>query len=167
MVSFFFFLMIRRPPRSTLFPYTTLFRPDRLLGRPTATGQTPAGQLQPAPAHQAGRSLPTLRGPPAHRRSAAPIPTGVGMLVAERHPPRDKCRAPRLPRRVRHAGRQPNPLATRLLPTRAPSPHAQDASTPTRNALGACLSRVRRQGACTVLGGRSAAMRSGYPARPG
>src|SRR5258708_17223424 len=25
-VSSFFFLMIRRPPRSTLFPYTTLFR---------------------------------------------------------------------------------------------------------------------------------------------
>src|SRR5476651_2839988 len=25
-VSLFFFLMIRRPPRSTLFPYTTLFR---------------------------------------------------------------------------------------------------------------------------------------------
>src|SRR5260221_9086266 len=25
-MSFFFFLMIRRPPRSTLFPYTTLFR---------------------------------------------------------------------------------------------------------------------------------------------
>src|SRR6266540_7330574 len=27
---FFFFLMIRRPPRSTLFPYTTLFRPRRV-----------------------------------------------------------------------------------------------------------------------------------------
>src|SRR6201995_4153865 len=27
-----FFLMIRRPPRSTLFPYTTLFRSHRLLG---------------------------------------------------------------------------------------------------------------------------------------
>src|SRR2546422_8551982 len=27
-VCFFFFLMIRRPPRSTLFPYTTLFRSD-------------------------------------------------------------------------------------------------------------------------------------------
>src|SRR3989337_678280 len=27
--AFFFFLMIRRPPRSTLFPYTTLFRSDR------------------------------------------------------------------------------------------------------------------------------------------
>src|SRR2546430_12626945 len=27
---FFFFLMIRRPPRSTLFPYTTLFRSQLL-----------------------------------------------------------------------------------------------------------------------------------------
>src|SRR3712207_8236670 len=29
----FFFLMIRRPPRSTLFPYTTLFRSDEPHGR--------------------------------------------------------------------------------------------------------------------------------------
>mgnify|MGYP006992702362 CR=1 FL=1 len=28
---FFFFLVIRRPPRSTLFPYTTLFRSECLL----------------------------------------------------------------------------------------------------------------------------------------
>src|SRR3712207_7762078 len=28
----FFFLMIRRPPRSTLFPYTTLFRSNLLSG---------------------------------------------------------------------------------------------------------------------------------------
>src|ERR1017187_10586419 len=43
-VLFFFFLMIRRPPRSTLFPYTTLFRSectalyrrwDAMLGRVT------------------------------------------------------------------------------------------------------------------------------------
>src|SRR3712207_8745360 len=27
-LCFFFFLMIRRPPRSTLFPYTTLFRSE-------------------------------------------------------------------------------------------------------------------------------------------
>src|SRR5438477_11809023 len=34
---FFFFLMIPRPPRSTLFPYTTLFRSvDRLLHEPQA-----------------------------------------------------------------------------------------------------------------------------------
>src|SRR2546429_3718134 len=30
---FFFFLMIRRPPRSTLFPYTTLFRSQALARR--------------------------------------------------------------------------------------------------------------------------------------
>src|SRR6266540_6789031 len=34
----FFFLMIRRPPRSTLFPYTTLFR-----SAPAASGR-PAGR---------------------------------------------------------------------------------------------------------------------------
>src|SRR5438034_7485729 len=28
-ISFFFFLTLRRPPRSTLFPYTTLFRSSR------------------------------------------------------------------------------------------------------------------------------------------
>src|SRR2546427_1455025 len=33
MSSFFFFLMIRRPPRSTLFPYTTLFRSLRARAR--------------------------------------------------------------------------------------------------------------------------------------
>src|SRR5690348_17951570 len=31
-IFLFFFLMIRRPPRSTLFPYTTLFRSDVGLG---------------------------------------------------------------------------------------------------------------------------------------
>src|SRR5437763_14731619 len=48
-LSYFFFLMIRRPPRSTLFPYTTLFRSlilsgllateaDRVAGAYTARG---------------------------------------------------------------------------------------------------------------------------------
>src|SRR6476661_1906253 len=40
-LSFFFFLMIRRPPRSTLFPYTTLFRSDGADG----DGQSLKGQL--------------------------------------------------------------------------------------------------------------------------
>src|SRR2546430_11145078 len=30
-MSIFFFLMIRPPPRSTLFPYTTLFRSDEVI----------------------------------------------------------------------------------------------------------------------------------------
>src|SRR5256885_16400571 len=40
----FFFLMIRRPPRSTLFPYTTLFRSGRArceAARQLAGGQEP------------------------------------------------------------------------------------------------------------------------------
>src|SRR2546430_13265037 len=38
---FFFFLMIRRPPRSTLFPYTTLFRSNNECAQgATATGVT-------------------------------------------------------------------------------------------------------------------------------
>src|SRR6266496_5909912 len=37
LIPFFFFLMIRRPPRSTLFPYTTLFRsPARHCGLASA-----------------------------------------------------------------------------------------------------------------------------------
>src|SRR5438309_6289177 len=40
--SFFFFLMIRRPPRSTLFPYTTLFRSAcTRASRPAARGSCP------------------------------------------------------------------------------------------------------------------------------
>src|SRR3712207_7616194 len=39
----FFFLMIRRPPRSTLFPYTTLFRSDRRADRRRALGRARRG----------------------------------------------------------------------------------------------------------------------------
>src|ERR1019366_9868048 len=43
--SFFFFLMIRRPPRSTLFPYTTLFRSPLSVCRCRATRNIgPSGQ---------------------------------------------------------------------------------------------------------------------------
>src|SRR2546426_7880088 len=38
---FFFFLMIRRPPRSTLFPYTTLFRSSGARPGDLASGQPP------------------------------------------------------------------------------------------------------------------------------
>src|SRR6266496_5507577 len=38
MLSLFFFLMIRRPPRSTLFPYTTLFRSPPAPPKPLGGG---------------------------------------------------------------------------------------------------------------------------------
>src|SRR3712207_8576210 len=54
--------MIRRPPRSTLFPYTTLFRSPGLLrdrGRP---GADPAHSLAPArPPEGSRRALPAAR----------------------------------------------------------------------------------------------------------
>src|SRR5256885_11649974 len=52
LIDFFFFLMIRRPPRSTLFPYTTLFRSERIaswearpivLAQDSASGEAAAG----------------------------------------------------------------------------------------------------------------------------
>src|SRR6266536_4960276 len=49
---FVFFLMIRRPPRSTLFPYTTLFR-----SRPVpAGGRTPSGAGRDGPCRASARS---------------------------------------------------------------------------------------------------------------
>src|SRR5258708_28903299 len=68
-LSFFFFLMIRRPPRSTLFPYTTLFR-SRLRVRVPAVrdraGVRRDGHHQPEPDRGAG---PHAR---VGRRSNAP-----------------------------------------------------------------------------------------------
>src|SRR3712207_8725985 len=42
-IMIFFFLMIRRPPRSTLFPYTTLFR-SRRAGQATKRAVTTAAR---------------------------------------------------------------------------------------------------------------------------
>src|SRR2546429_4236467 len=44
---FFFFLMIRRPPRSTLFPYTTLFRSALLQRNLSGVALQLAGSDQP------------------------------------------------------------------------------------------------------------------------
>src|SRR5690349_23688314 len=45
---FFFFLMIRRPPRSTLFPYTTLFRSRRRRAVPSRINPDDGRQGSPA-----------------------------------------------------------------------------------------------------------------------
>src|SRR5688572_32139693 len=61
---FFFFLMIRRPPRSTLFPYTTLFRSGRPDGVPDG-GRGRRGRAHPALGQHGGRL--SLRGGPRAR----------------------------------------------------------------------------------------------------
>src|SRR5436190_16562003 len=46
----FFFLMIRRPPRSTLFPYTTLFRSLRPVKPVGSSSTAPGTKIALAPA---------------------------------------------------------------------------------------------------------------------
>src|SRR5256885_11089256 len=56
--------MIRRPPRSTLFPYTTLFRSGRLLGQ-TFLGQVMRqDDVRPVADEQAVPDLDPLAGQP-------------------------------------------------------------------------------------------------------
>src|SRR2546430_15531682 len=62
--------MIRRPPRSTLFPYTTLFR-SRILERPRAAQ---------ALARQAQERAPGERAGAVRRRANQPLP-GTEMIV--------------------------------------------------------------------------------------
>src|SRR5437667_3640254 len=71
--SVFFFLMIRRPPRSTLFPYTTLFRSAR-------PGRRGRRRGAPPPAAGAG---PRWR-PRAPARARAANPPGGRAATAGR-----------------------------------------------------------------------------------
>src|SRR2546429_9942932 len=103
---FFFFLMIRRPPRSTLFPYTTLFRSVSrgLVRRPAARaargarGGGPA--LGPDGARRAAR--PAAPGAAAAARRRGALQPGA---VSVRGPDLFLlCRAARAPRRDRGRG---------------------------------------------------------------
>src|SRR3712207_9546370 len=71
-----FFLMIRRPPRSTLFPYTTLFRSEESLVEPVLELAQPA--LLPRP--QAC----------GERQRGARLVTRQVDLLAERQRPRSE-----------------------------------------------------------------------------
>src|SRR3712207_7058349 len=68
--------MIRRPPRSTLFPYTTLFRSDR--GGRRVAGQP--GDLEHVEGH--------VGQPPGGGLRAAPVDGVLGQVVAGERRPR-------------------------------------------------------------------------------
>src|SRR2546429_2523290 len=71
---FFFFLMIRRPPRSTLFPYTTLFR------------SALAGICLSARTVRARPLLASLVGQqPPHRRGGGPVHRRPDLARSEEH----------------------------------------------------------------------------------
>src|SRR2546430_12963808 len=73
---FFFFLMIRRPPRSTLFPYTTLFRSRRPARVEPLRAREPsdAGDRRHTPRHRRRRKVCERVGGPV----AAVQPAGGG-----------------------------------------------------------------------------------------
>src|SRR2546426_10909421 len=61
--------MIRRPPRSTLFPYTTLFRSHRQEGRRVARGAGPLRAREP-PEGRGGDGRMPLQGGDGPRRAS-------------------------------------------------------------------------------------------------
>src|SRR2546430_11619776 len=67
--------MIRRPPRSTLFPYTTLFRSEQGAGAAGAllTADPPGGIPRP---QVAGGDLVADRAPHPHESAAAAVGAG-------------------------------------------------------------------------------------------
>src|SRR2546422_3371637 len=83
---FFFFLMIRRPPRSTLFPYTTLFRSQ------AGTGEIARAAHGVLDARRARVAVGALERLPRAARSATAglVPPRRG----ERHPPARGILAP-------------------------------------------------------------------------
>src|SRR5690606_39603524 len=62
------FTMIRRPPRSTLFPYTTLFRSEVQPARRVTSGHGPP-HTKEAPAPTSGSSTSTTTQPAEDRKS--------------------------------------------------------------------------------------------------
>src|SRR5260370_10463793 len=87
---FFFFLMIRRPPRSTLFPYTTLFRsPQQRVaelgpGRALAPRPPPGDDARPE-ADPAGRARGGPGRDPRAGKDGEPGPLGPGEPVGQPH----------------------------------------------------------------------------------
>src|ERR1041384_710149 len=127
-LPFFFFLMIRRPPTSTLFPYPTLFRSDRLrpaLWPPLRGAQPRAGSWRPA------RPGGPARPDGLHRRLLL-----VGLARARRRAGRGGARGARGAHRL-HGVPDVQRLLDELVPLRAvrlchllPDPGKEDMKEP-------------------------------------
>src|SRR2546429_1172722 len=129
----FFFLMIRRPPRSTLFPYTTLFQSDRsvaaaaVLHRPA--GVPGEGRVALADRRRGSANAEPAQGPDPDRPTGLPH---VLLELAERSP----AQPPGRPRR--DPGVQP-PAPVTVLRRRAVT-----SATPARGATLPLRSRPDR-----------------------
>src|ERR1019366_3941100 len=83
LVYVFFFLMIRRPPRSTLFPYTTLFRSGFCaVGRQTPPGRGRDGRHGLSSVHNPFRA-PSIFGRASLKRGPDPLPAETAAAPGE------------------------------------------------------------------------------------
>src|SRR6266480_6350682 len=106
MMVIFFFLMIRRPPRSTLFPYTTLFRSSAVRAASAAAVIVGSGAGILAAAWPDGKPLPAIatQGAPliasiARLGAAADVAHALPKPLYLRRPDARPQDAARLPRR--------------------------------------------------------------------
>src|SRR5258708_1590731 len=79
-----FFLMIRRPPRSTLFPYTTLFRSERLEFSIEGRAQESARNVQTAVRRVVTPNFFTTLGIPLRRGrffNRLDVPDAAGVVI--------------------------------------------------------------------------------------
>src|SRR5256886_17184065 len=86
-----FFLMIRRPPRSTLFPYTTLFRSRRdrheregcALARPESAGRAPRAPRRVCPSNRGVASSSQIEADPHYSLSNLPG-NSISMIIVNK-----------------------------------------------------------------------------------
>src|SRR3712207_7282532 len=77
--------MIRRPPRSTLFPYTTLFRSEQrveALARPVVRGEH---DLEQRAARALAKRVERRRDGPGHAHGAGDRPQRLARVRSEEH----------------------------------------------------------------------------------
>src|SRR5438093_11953449 len=85
--STLFFLMIRPPPRSTLFPYTTLFRSVNVQANTGAGGVHPAFARGAAAGRAVGTEIVArAQGDGFTRPFTGTIPTGSGLWISNTTP---------------------------------------------------------------------------------
>src|SRR3989442_2856082 len=134
--------MIRRPPRSTLFPYTTLFRSGsrRLRNGAGRGGRRPAAPIRQA--HPRGGRVPDRHGGgrPRGARGAAPDGGGAARVLGPGHAAVGRTRTVR--RRASRRPHHPVPVRQRLL-----GPGARRESRPVGPLAAQAVDRVGLAGA--------------------
>src|SRR3954469_1218203 len=130
--TFFFFLMIRRPPRSTLFPYTTLFR--------SLLHDHPRSPPLAEPLDAAGDRLQRSEEHTSELQSRRDLVCRLLLEKKKRYKPASRAR----PRRPAHQGALSLSPVLPPAPAHARSPRGDGASAAFRDASFFFFLKIRR-----------------------